>query len=265
MSRGLTVGQYLPGESVIHRLDPRTKIAIVSVYVLALFIINNPWGYVAAVVFAVVALALSAVPLRYMLDGIKPILVLILLTLTLNVFMTPGTPIWRFGRVVATREGLITGGFLAFRLILLIAVTSLLTLTTSPVALTDGLERLLKPFARLGLPAHELAMMMTIALRFIPTLLEEAEKIMKAQMARGTDFESGNLVRRTKALIPLLVPLFISSFRRADELAMAMEARGYHGGAGRTRFRQLRVGPADYVAGAVTAVFVAGLVYLRFR
>ncbi len=265
MSRGLTVGQYLPGESVIHRLDPRTKITIATVYVLVLFVINNPWGYALAAVFALAALALSGVPLRYMVDGIKPILILILLTLALNVFMTPGTPIWRLGRLVATREGLVTGGFLAVRLILLIAVTSLLTLTTSPVALTDGLERLLKPFARLGLPAHELAMMMTIALRFIPTLLEEAEKIMKAQMARGADFESGNIVRRTKALIPLLVPLFISSFRRADELAMAMEARGYHGGAGRTRFRQLRVGPADYAAAAITVLFVGGLVYLRVR
>jgi len=265
MSRGLTVGQYLPGRSVIHRLDPRTKILITTVYVLILFAINSVWGYAAAVVFALLALTLSAIPLRYLADGIRPMLVLIVLTMVLNVFLTPGAPIWRLGRLVATREGLITGGFLAVRLILLIAVTSLLTLTTSPVALTDGLERLLKPFVPLGLPAHELAMMMTIALRFIPTLLEEAEKIMKAQMARGADFESGNLIRRTKALIPLLVPLFISSFRRADELAMAMEARGYHGGAGRTRYRQLRVGPADYLAVSVTTVFVAGLIYLRLR
>ncbi|HEY3315402.1 MAG TPA: energy-coupling factor transporter transmembrane protein EcfT [Bacillota bacterium] len=261
----LAIGQYLPGDSLVHRLDPRTKIAITSVYVIVLFFINNPWGYALAVAFALAGVLLSRVPLRYLIDGIRPILILILLTLVLNVFMTPGQPIWKFGPLTATREGLQSGVTLALRLILLIAVTSLLTLTTSPVALTDGLERLMKPLGRLGLPAHELAMMMTIALRFIPTLLEEAEKIMKAQMARGADFESGNLVKRARALIPLLVPLFISSFRRADELAMAMEARGYHGGAGRTRYRQLRARPADYLAGAVTLLFAGGLIYLRFR
>ncbi len=265
MNRSLAVGQYLPGDSVIHRLDPRTKIGATTLYVIVLFFVNSALGYAAAFAFALAGLALAAIPLRYVIDGIKPILFLILLTLVLNVFMTGGTPIWTLGPLVATREGLRIGSFLALRLILLIVVTSLLTLTTSPVSLTDGLERLMKPATRIGLPAHELAMMMTIALRFIPTLLEEADKIMKAQMARGADFESGNLIRRARALVPLLVPLFISSFRRADELAMAMEARGYHGGTGRTRFRQLHAGPLDYVAVAVTLIFAAGLIYLRFR
>ena len=199
---------------------------------------------------------LSQVPPRFVLRGLRPLVIIILFTLALNVFLTPGEVLWKWAFLTVTKEGLIKGAMMGARLILLIIGTSLLTLTTSPISLTDGIESLLGPGRRIGIPAHELAMMMTIALRFIPTLLEETEKIMKAQMARGADFESGNLLRRARSLIPLLVPLFVSAFRRADELATAMEARCYRGGEGRTKLRQLRYRSNDYLALGVSSVFM---------
>jgi energy-coupling factor transport system permease protein len=232
----------------LHRLDPRTKIIITFFLVIGLFFIDSFWGYGAAALYIGLAVLLSQIPARFLFRGLRPVLAIIILTFILNSFMTEGEPIWQWGFLVLTKDGLVRGGMLAVRLILLIVGTSILTLTTSPISLTDGLESLLKPGKKIGVPAHELAMMMTIALRFIPTLLEEAEKIMKAQMARGADFESGNLIQRAKSLLPLLVPLFVSAFRRADELAVAMEARCYRGGEGRTKLNLLMFKMADYLA-----------------
>ena len=263
MFKDLTIGQYLPGKSAIHRLDPRTKILSSLAFVIIIFLARDWRGYAVLTAFAVVALAFSGVPFRFILRGLRPILFILGLTLILQVFLTPGQALFKIGPLTATREGLTQGLYLSYRLVLLMVVTSLMTLTTSPIALTDGLEKLLNPFRRLGVPAHELAMMMTIALRFIPTLLEETDKIMKAQMARGADFESGNLMARAKSLVPLLVPLFVSAFRRADELATAMEARCYRGGDQRTRMKELRLTPRDFAAGALSAVFFAGVVWLR--
>ncbi|MCL5677388.1 MAG: energy-coupling factor transporter transmembrane protein EcfT [Firmicutes bacterium] len=264
MLKDITLGQYVPGTSPVHRLDPRTKILGVTAFVVLLFLAHGLMGYLVVTAFSVLVVALSSIPISYLLRGLRPLLFLLVLTMVLQVFLTPGTPIWHWGPLVATREGLTQGIFLSYRLVLLVFVTSLLTLTTSPIALTDGLERLLQPFKRLGLPAHELAMMMTIALRFIPTLLEEADKIMKAQMARGADFESGNPLQRARGLVPLLVPLFVGAFRRADELAMAMEARCYRGGEGRTRLKQLRFTGVDAGALVLVALLTASVVWLRF-
>lgn len=261
--KDITLGQYVPGSSPVHRLDPRTKLLGATAFVALLFAARGLAGYLAVTVFALLVVLLSAIPVSYLLRGLRPLLFLLLLTLVLQVFLTPGTPIWHWRFLVATREGLAQGIFLGYRLVLLVFVTSLLTLTTSPIALTDGLERLLSPFKRFGVPAHELAMMMTIALRFIPTLLEEADKIMKAQMARGADFESGNPIQRVRGLVPLLVPLFVGAFRRADELAMAMEARCYRGGEGRTRLKQLRFSGLDLGALLVFAALTAAVVWLR--
>lgn len=225
MLKDITIGQYFPGDTAIHRLDPRIKIIIISLFIASLFFINSFIPYVFILGFILLSIKISKVPLKFILKGIKPLLFIILITFTINVFMTKGEVLLELGPLTITKEGLYQAVFMALRLIFLITGTSLLTLTTSPIALTDGIEKLLSPFKRIGLPAHELAMMMTIALRFIPTLLEETDKIMKAQMARGADFESGNIIRRAKNLVPLLVPLFINAFRRADELATAMEAR----------------------------------------
>ncbi len=259
----VTVGQYLALDSYVHRLDPRTKIAISLVYVVTLFLVKNFWGFLVMAGFTALAVVLGRVPARLVIRGLRPILFLLVFTIGLNLFLTPGDPLFRVGPATVTRQGLELGGLVAVRLLLLVATTSLLTLTTSPVALTDGLERYLKPFARLGVPAHELAMMMTIALRFIPTLLEETDKIMKAQMARGAEFATGNLLQRARSLVPVLVPLFVSSFRRADELAMAMEARGYRGGRGRTRMRQLRLGRGDWLAAAGTLGLILAVALTR--
>ncbi|MHB9146539.1 MAG: energy-coupling factor transporter transmembrane component T family protein [Symbiobacteriia bacterium] len=264
MLNDITLGQYVPGKSPVHRLDPRTKILGATVFVAVLFAAKGIPGYLVVTVFALLAVVLAAIPLSYLLRGLRPLLFLLALTVVLQVFLTPGTPIWHWGPLVATREGLVQGIFLSYRLVLLVFVTSLLTLTTSPIALTDGLERLLNPFKRFGVPAHELAMMMTIALRFIPTLLEEADKIMKAQMARGADFESGNPIQRARGLVPLLVPLFVGAFRRADELAMAMESRCYRGGEGRTRLKQLRFSQVDAGALVLFALLTVTVVGLRF-
>lgn len=265
MLKDILIGQYYPAPSPVHRLDPRTKILVTFLYVILLFFINTFTGFAAAAVFTGAVVLVGQVPWRLLLRSLRPILLLMAFTLIFHALVTGGPQaqtIARWGPVTVTDEGLYQGAFLGLRLALLILTSSLLTLTTSPVELTDGLERLLLPAGRLGLPAHEFAMMMTIALRFIPTLLEEAEKIMKAQMARGADFQGGNLVQRARALLPILVPLFVSAFRRADDLALAMEARCYRGGEGRSRYRVLRFKEGDLVAWAVTAVFFAGILWL---
>lgn len=260
--RSITIGQYIPGESLLHRLDPRTKILITGFLVIGLFFIDSFLGYGLAALYIAVAVLRSDIPARYLFRGLRPVIVIILLTFVLNTFMTEGEVLWQWKFLTLTREGLSRGGMLAIRLILLIIGTSILTLTTSPIALTDGLESLLRPGKKIGIPAHELAMMMTIALRFIPTLLEETEKIMKAQMARGADFESGNLLQRAKSLLPLLVPLFVSAFRRADELAIAMEARCYRGGEGRTKLNQLAFQLVDYLTLTGSALFIMWLAWV---
>lgn len=253
--KNLTIGQHIPGDSVIHRLDPRTKILGTTFLIVLLFLVNGFIGYgLAALAIAGVIFA-SGLPWRYVLRGLRPLFVILILTVSLNLFMTEGRVIFQVWFLSVTWEGLVRGLMMGTRLILLIVGTSLLTLTTSPIQLTDGIETLLKPGTKIGIPAHELAMMMTIALRFIPTLLEETEKIMKAQMARGADFSSGGLMQRAKSLVPLLVPLFVNAFRRADDLAIAMEARGYRGGEGRTKFKELSFQQIDGVALVLMVVF----------
>lgn len=264
MLKDITIGQYIPGDTPVHNLDPRIKIIITFAFIAALFFINKFFGYLFVIGFMALAVALSKIPVRYLFKGLKPLIVIILLTVALNIFMTEGEVIYTIWKLKVTKEGLIQAGFMALRLIFLITGASLLTLTTSPISLTDGIEKLLNPLKRIGVPAHELAMMMTIALRFIPTLLEETDKIMKAQMARGADFETGNIISRAKAMVPLLVPLFISAFRRADELALAMEARCYRGGEKRTRMKQLVIESRDYIAIAVTAIFFAAILWSRY-
>ncbi|MDR0851578.1 MAG: energy-coupling factor transporter transmembrane protein EcfT [Clostridiales Family XIII bacterium] len=263
MIRDITLGQYYPGYSVIHKLDPRMKIIVTMFYIASLFIIEDFYGYVLIVLAVAAITAVSRVPVRFMLRGLKPVMIIILFTFVLNMLMTPGTILWQWKFIKITEEGLYNAVYLALRLILLIIGSSLLTLTTKPMKLTDGIESLLKPFKKLGLPAHELAMMMTIALRFIPTLLEETDKIMKAQQARGADFESGGLLKRAKALIPLLVPLFVGAFRIAQELAMAMEARCYRGGEGRTKLNALKFRRRDAVAVLLTAAYIGILIAER--
>jgi len=262
MIKDITIGQYIPGESFVHKLDPRLKILISLLFIVDLFLVNNFEGYLFVVIYILTTVLIANLSFKYIYNGLKPILILLLITAILNIFMTTGKElIFHWGIISIYKEGLIIAAFMIIRLVFLIMGTSILTLTTSPIELTDGIESLLKPFKRIGVPAHELAMMMTIALRFIPTLMDETDKIMKAQMARGADFESGNLISRAKSLIPILVPLFISSFRRADELAMAMESRCYKGGEGRTRMKQLKITKKDYIASfAFTLLFVITIV-----
>lgn len=264
MFKNLTIGQHYPIESTVHELDPRLKILITFAYIVSLFLIEIFPMYILVVLFLALTISFSKVPIKFVLKGLKPIFVIILITFFINLFMTPGEEIFKIFFLKVTKEGIYQAGFMALRLILLIMGTSILTLTTSPILLTDGIERLLSPFKRIGLPAHELAMMMTIALRFIPTLMEETEKIMKAQKARGADFESGNIINRAKNLIPLLVPLFISAFRRADELAMAMESRCYRGGENRTRMRQLVYRKNDYIALIIFVVYFTAIIASKF-
>ncbi|MGE5631137.1 MAG: energy-coupling factor transporter transmembrane component T family protein [Caulobacteraceae bacterium] len=263
MIKDITIGQYIPGDSPVHKLDPRIKIIITFIFITLLFLVGNYFSYLYVVAFMGLVLALSKIPLKLIFRGLKPLIVIILLTVVLNVFMTQGEVLYSFWGLSVTKEGLYQAGFMGLRLIFLITGASLLTLTTSPISLTDGIEKLLNPFKRIGVPAHELAMMMTIALRFIPTLLEETDKIMKAQMARGADFETGNLINRAKAMVPLLVPLFISAFRRADELAVAMEARCYRGGENRTRMKQLKLEFRDFSALIVTFLFCVLVIWSR--
>ncbi|SHJ96259.1 energy-coupling factor transport system permease protein [Geosporobacter subterraneus DSM 17957] len=264
MLRDITIGQYYPQESVIHRLDPRVKILATFVYIVSLFLVKNFTAYGYILLFLGFSILLSKVPFSYIVRGLKPLFLIIILTFGINIFMTKGEVIYQLGPLDVTKEGIRQAVFMGARLILLIIGTSLLTLTTSPIQLTDGIEKLLNPFRRFGMPAHELAMMMTIALRFIPTLLEETDKIMKAQMARGADFESGNIINRAKSLVPLLVPLFISAFRRADELAMAMEARCYRGGENRTRMKELSLHGRDLVASLITLLMLMIVILDRF-
>ncbi|SNX54403.1 energy-coupling factor transporter transmembrane component T [Thermoanaerobacterium sp. RBIITD] len=265
MFKNITIGQYIPGNTFIHRLDPRVKIILSIIFIVSLFIITNFSGYIFIVLFILASVYVSKIPLSYIFKGLKPILIILILTVGLNMFFTPGgTLLASIGPLKITSNGVRLALFMGLRLIFLIIGTSLLTLTTSPISLTDGIESLLNPFKRIGMPSHELAMMMTIALRFIPTLLEETDKIMKAQIARGADFESGNIIKRAKNLVPLLVPLFISAFRRADELAIAMEARCYRGGINRTKLKQLKVGNIDYTAITITVLLVAVLIWNRF-
>lgn len=256
MLKDITLGQFFPGDSAVHRLDPRTKLLFVVAYIVIIFLIQNFVGYAALALFTGAVIVLSRVPFKFVLKGLKPILFFIVITALFNLFLTSGRTLWHWWIFTITYEGLHFAAFMVLRLFFLVLGTSILTLTTSPIALTDGLEQLLSPFKKIGLPAHELAMMMTIALRFIPTLLDETDKIIKAQSARGADFESGNLIRRAKAMVPILIPLFISAFRRADELATAMECRCYRGGANRTRLHELRMGRVDAGGWLVIAVFL---------
>lgn len=262
--KDITIGQYIPGDSPIHNLDPRVKILLSIVFIVSLFIVTNFTGYIYVTIYLLLVIYISKIDIRYMFKGLKPIMMILLITMALNMFLTPGKVIWSYGILKLTREGLRLAVFMSIRLIFLILGTSLLTYTTSPILLTDGIEMLLSPFKRIGVPAHELAMMMTIALRFIPTLIDETDKIMKAQMARGADFESGNIMKRAKAMIPLLVPLFINAFRRADELAMAMEARCYRGGENRTRMKQFFIKRRDYVAVFSMILLIAAIIFDRF-
>lgn len=261
MLKDITLGQYFPGNSLIHRLDPRTKILAVIVYITVIFCIKSLLGYAVIGAFTVSCVLFSKIPFKFVLKGLKPIMIFIVITAVFNLFLTDGR-IWvRLGFLKITYEGLRLAIFMVLRLFFLVMGTSILTLTTSPISLTDGIENLLSPFKKIGVPAHELAMMMTIALRFIPTLLEETDKIIKAQTARGADFESGNLVNRAKAMIPILIPLFIGAFRRADDLAVAMECRCYRGGENRTRLRELKLKKVDALGWLALVVLVALIVF----
>ena len=260
MIRDITLGQYYPGESWVHKLDPRVKIIATLLFIIELFIVNDFIGFAISAVVLAVLIAVSGVPLSFILRGLKPILIILLFTFALNIFMISGEVIWSWWILKITKEGIRTAVFMAIRLILLIIGSSMLTLCTRPLSLTDGIERLLSPFKAIGLPAHEIAMMMTIALRFIPTLLEETDKIMKAQQARGADFESGSILQRVKSLIPILVPLFVSAFRIANDLAMAMEARGYRGGDGRTKMKPLIYKKRDHITYLVLVIYLICIV-----
>lgn len=264
MIRDITLGQYYPEQSVIHRLDARTKILGTLLYIIEIFLVNSFAGFGLVILALGVLIGISRVPVRFIFKGLKAVVFIILLTFVLNLFMFDGTVLWQWKFLTITYEGLYRSCFMALRLILLIIGTSMLTLTTKPMELTDGLEKLLKPFNRFGLPSHEIALMMSIALRFIPTLLEETDKIMKAQQARGADFESGNLIQRVKNMIPILIPLFVGSFRIAQDLALAMEARCYHGGVGRTRMKEIVFSRRDGVAGVLLAVFMGIVIASRW-
>ena len=263
MLKDITLGQFFPGKSVIHKMDPRTKLLFLVLYIVALFVASNWISYGVVFAFLVLTVALSRIPLKSILTSLKPMVLILIFTGVLNLFFTAGETVW-FQKwfVTITKEGVYRAIFMVLRILMLITGTFLLTYTTSPIALTDGLESLLNPLKKLRLPVHELAMMMCIALRFIPTLIEETDKIMCAQKARGADFESGNLMQRVKALVPILVPLFISSFRRADELATAMECRCYHGGDGRTKMKLLRYTLWDWRAFGIGALLIAAVVAL---
>lgn len=263
MLRDITIGQYYPADSVIHKLDPRTKLLATLVYILSLFIFRNMAGFVAVTLGLLAVILLSKVPVGYMVRGLKAIVIILIITAVFNLFLTPGEALVTFWKLTITKEGLRNAGFMTVRLIYLILGSSVLTLTTTPNQLTDGLEKSLKPLNKVRVPVHEVAMMMSIALRFIPILIEETDKIMKAQLARGADFESGNLVKRAKSMVPILVPLFVSAFRRANDLALAMEARCYHGGEGRTKMKPLKYKRADIIAYLVMAVYFAAVVLLR--
>lgn len=262
MLKDITLGQYFPGNTIVHRLDPRTKLLFVVFYIIALFTAKSWISFSIILAVLVVCVALSKVSLKTIFKGLKPLLIIIIFTAVLNMFFTQGEPIVEFWVITITKEGIVKAVLMVLRIVMLITGTLLLTYTTSPLALTDGLEALLRPLKKIHVPIHELSMMMSIALRFIPTLIEETDKIMSAQKARGADFESGNLIEKAKALLPLLVPLFVSAFRRADELAVAMESRCYHGDSGRTRMKQLEMQWQDIVTVTLSAVLMIGIIIL---
>jgi energy-coupling factor transport system permease protein len=264
MIKDITLGQYFPGNSVVHRLDPRMKIVLTIAYMVMLFIASNAFALAASVAFMVGITAVSHIPLKMVFKGIKPLIPIIILTAVINAFYVPGRPLVHFwGIFTITYQGVELAVYMSVRIMFLIVGTSMMTYTTSPIALTDGLERLLSPLKKIKLPVHELSMMMTIALRFIPTLIEETDKIISAQKARGADFESGNIVRRMKALIPILIPLFVSAFRRAEELALAMDCRCYRGGEGRTRMTQLHLAACDFWSASIQALVLAGIICMN--
>ena len=263
MFREITIGQYYPAESIMHRLDPRVKLLGTIVFIIAMFSAKNVIAYLWATLFLGILIILSKVPLKFILKGLKAIVFILAFTMVINILFTPGTIIFQFKFIRITKEGVLMAVKMAIRLIYLIIGSSLMTLTTTPNHLTDGLEKALGPLNKIKLPVHEIAMMMSIALRFIPILLEELDKIMKAQQARCADFESGNIFKKAKSLVPVLVPLFISSFRRANDLALAMEARCYRGGQGRTKMKPLHYEKRDYTAYLLLAGFVAGLILMN--
>ena len=263
MLKDITLGQYFPGSTVVHRLDPRTKLLMVVLYIVALFLAKWWVSYGLMLAFLVTAVVLSRIRPKALFRGLKPLLIIIIFTALINLFYSDGQVLVQFWIFRITREGILQAVFLVLRIMMLVMGTFLLTYTTSPIALTDGLESLLSPLKKIRFPVHELAMMMSIALRFIPTLIEETDKIISAQKARGADFETGNLFRRAKALVPILVPLFVSAFRRADELATAMECRCYHGGEGRTKMKQLHYRLRDVATLLLGAALLGGVITLR--
>ena len=265
MLKDITLGQYFPGNSVVHRLDPRTKLIMLVVYIVTLFMATNVVSYALVAGFLFAAIKISTIPMKSIVRGMKPLVLILVFTGILNLFFTvgEGEPLVDFWVITVYKEGIIRAVFMVLRILLLISGTFLLTYTTSPISLTDGLESLMGPLKKIHVPVHELSMMMCIALRFIPTLIEETDKIMCAQKARGADFESGSLMDKAKALVPILVPLFISAFRRADELATAMECRCYQGGDGRTKMKLLRYKRWDYVTFLVGTALIAGVCVLR--
>ena len=264
MLKDITLGQFFPGDSLLHRLDPRTKIVLLFFFLAAIFVFDSPLAYAALTAFTAALVAVSRVPFLLMLKALKPLSWIIAFTFVIHLVSTPGDAFFHVWLFDLTWQGAAKGFFIALRLALLILLSALLTYTTSPLALIDALETLMQPAKRVGVPAHEIAMMMTIALRFVPTLIEEADKIMKAQQARGADLTEGSVIERVKGFVPVLVPLFISAFRRADDLALAMEARCYRGGVGRTQMKALRISSIDYVAYAFGALFFAALAALKF-
>ena len=263
MIRDITIGQYYPAESAIHKMDARLKLMITFVFIVTLFLVNTFVGYVFVIACMGLTIRASKVPFKFIVRGLKAVVFLLLISVSFNMFLTPGEPIFQIGFLKLTWEGLRTAGFMALRLIYLVLGSSIMTLTTTPNELTDGLERSLGFLNKVGVPVHEISMMMSIALRFIPILIEETDKIMKAQMARGADFESGNLLKKVKSMIPLLVPLFVSAFRRADDLAMAMEARCYNGGEGRTKMKPLRYEGRDRLSYLIMWLYLALIILCR--
>ena len=264
MFKGSTLGQYFPGDSFVHRLDPRTKLLATIALIAVVFVSRGFAGFLLIAAFVLLTALSTGVHLKFLFKGLKPIYFIIIFTFVLNIFFQSGGKVLvQLGFIRVTSEGLRTASFMAVRLVLLVVSSQLLTLTTSPISLTDGLESLLRPLTVIHFPAHEIAMMMSIALRFIPTLMDEADKIMKAQKARGADFETGSIVKRARAMVPLLVPLFVGAFRRAEELALAMDARCYRGGAGRTRMNQLKYQSIDLIAGLAILLLFAGVILLN--
>lgn len=256
MIKDITLGQYISGDSLIHKADPRIKIVLLTILMISIFLLKDFIDFIIFTLFTIIVIVSSGVPIKFVLRGLKPVLVIIVFTTVINIFTIKGTTIFHYGVIEISKEGIFFSLKMITRLVLLITNASLLTLTTTPISLTDGIEKLMKPLNRVKVPVHEIAMMMSIALRFIPTLLEETDKIMKAQSARGADFDTGNIVQRAKSFIPVLVPLFVSAFRRADELATAMEARCYRGSEGRTRMKQLKLTDADFKISAFLFIFL---------